>query len=80
MADSWNGVRDATKAGSPCLQYNILVRRMMGEEDCLVLNVYTPNLIQKRQSNELLPVLVFIHGGGFFQVTKEFTLHKQTGS
>ena len=32
-----------------------------GVEDCLVLHVYTPQTAQ----NELLPVMVFVHGGGF---------------
>lgn len=34
----------------------------MGEEDCLVLNIYTPAKLE----HELFPVMVFIHGGGFY--------------
>lgn len=34
---------------------------VVGTEDCLVLNIYTPLPI----SNQALPVMVFIHGGGF---------------
>lgn len=32
---------------------------ILGQEDCLYLNVYTPNL------NGKLPVMFWIHGGGF---------------
>ena len=31
-----------------------------GQEDCLVVNVYTP-----RWATDTLPVMVFIHGGGY---------------
>ncbi len=37
--------------------------KVIGEEDCLYLNVYTPEEIM---SSEPLPVMVWIHGGGFF--------------
>lgn len=35
-----------------------------GEEDCLYLNIHTPKLPNENQTN-LLPVMVYIHGGGF---------------
>ncbi len=35
-----------------------------GEEDCLVVNVYTTKLPDER--DELRPVLLWFHGGGFF--------------
>ena len=34
---------------------------LLGQEDCLYLNIYAP----VRQSDSLLPVMVFIYGGGF---------------
>lgn len=37
---------------------------MMGQRDCLVLHVYTP---VNTAPAAKLPVMVFIHGGGFFQ-------------
>ena len=35
---------------------------LRGGEDCLVLNIYTPDL----QPAEPLPVMLFVHGGGYF--------------
>ena len=35
---------------------------MRGEEDCLYLNIFRP-----REREGLLPVMVWIHGGGFIE-------------
>lgn len=42
-------------------------------EDCLYLNIYTPaenaSKLQQNKSQQLYPVLAYIHGGGFFAGT-----------
>ncbi|XP_069696467.1 esterase E4-like [Periplaneta americana] len=60
--EKWYGVWDASSPGRECIQRNLYVRdsKVAGDEDCLYLNVFTPKI-----SLPLLPVMVFIHGGGF---------------
>lgn len=57
-----SGVMDAGRFRSMCPQVHPLLRtgRVMGQEDCLFINVWTPTL----QPDAKLPVMVWIHGGG----------------
>jgi para-nitrobenzyl esterase len=55
---SWDGIRDATSFGSNCPQIGLL-GAVVGDEDCLTLNVWRPAKAPVRPQ----PVLVFIHGG-----------------
>ncbi|WP_237283424.1 carboxylesterase/lipase family protein [Streptomyces alfalfae] len=68
----WKGVRDATKPGPLCPQAPSAYAPISStEEDCLVLNVTTPPVTDRRP-RRAAPVLVWVHGdgsvggGGFF--------------
>ncbi|KAI5639509.1 carboxylesterase family domain-containing protein [Phthorimaea operculella] len=61
----WQGVRSAKEHGPCCFQQDLMFDKhteTRGSEDCLYLNVYSPNL----NPNKPLPVMFWIHGGGFF--------------
>ncbi|XP_037079061.1 cocaine esterase-like [Pollicipes pollicipes] len=62
----WADVLDGLKHGRTCLQYNAFKSNSLeGDEDCLFANVYTPQLPALERAVGGLPVMVFIHAGGF---------------
>ena len=63
----WHGLRDATQFANHCPQPASPFGLASDTEDCLYLNVYTPN--HKGIIRDILhkhPVMVWIHGGALF--------------
>ena len=67
---SWDGVRKTDAFGASCMQLKagerlpwtseFMVQNQISE-DCLYLNIWTP----RADASARLPVIVFLHGGGF---------------
>ncbi|KAM5127478.1 fatty acyl-CoA hydrolase precursor, medium chain-like [Mantella aurantiaca] len=71
--EPWTEVKEVAKYPPLCVQDSKILHDLMMDlnptwptmpvsEDCLFLNVFTP---ANRKENDKLPVMVFIHGGGF---------------
>ena len=66
----WTGTLDATKPPPTCLQ---LLKdtpkqlqdpeKIVGTDDCLVLNVYVPLKDNQKVLDQKIPVMIWIHGG-----------------
>ncbi|XP_060063254.1 para-nitrobenzyl esterase-like [Ylistrum balloti] len=55
----WSGLYNATEFVSQCVQWNDDATDVVGTEDCLHLNVWSPTVGPTAN----LPVMVFVHGG-----------------
>jgi len=64
-AKTWNGVREATSFGAPCAQNAGGRMQETSSEDCLFLNVWTPEW----PARDRKPVMVWFHGGGNYAGT-----------
>jgi para-nitrobenzyl esterase len=66
----WQGTREAAAVGAVCPQHaagRVARSGLPQSEDCLTLNVWTPG-------GKNLPVMVWIHGGGFTQGSASISL------
>ena len=70
LVDHWSGVLEAITIGPECPQTESQLRQLLNaddsgqSEDCLFLNITTPSI-----SDTPRPVHVWIHGGGFTNIT-----------
>ncbi|XP_063830889.1 juvenile hormone esterase-like [Ostrinia nubilalis] len=61
----WNGIFEAIDDHIRCTQsWSLGSNFTSGQEDCLILNVYTPLNVDVEKP---LPVMVFIHGGAYLR-------------
>lgn len=72
----WTGVLDATRFGHAAHSHRMsaplgVLKRQVQHEDCLTLNVCAPT----ERGTAPRPVLVFIHGGGYFEGTSALPVH-----
>ncbi|GJQ72194.1 hypothetical protein Trydic_g3285 [Trypoxylus dichotomus] len=62
--EKWTGVLSTIQDAPTCTQDTEKIV-YIGSEDCLYINVFTSKNEQTNNQSSLLPVMVFIYGGGF---------------
>ncbi|MCW5890004.1 MAG: carboxylesterase family protein [bacterium] len=70
-AAPWRDVREALAPGVACVQYASIfggvtggAGEVVGDEDCLTLDVWAPRVASEAIAGARWPVMVWIHGGG----------------
>lgn len=76
-AEAWTGPRDAGQVGAICIQPPANGDNGVGplpmSEDCLTLNVWAP-----KERDHPLPVMVWVHGGGYINGSGTAALYDGT--
>ncbi len=71
---SWDGVKETKMYSPACPQPAAADPTLNMSEDCLYLNVWTP----AKNSDEKLPVMVFLYGGAFGKIAGSMPLYNGT--
>ncbi len=72
----WSGVKPADKFADACMQApNSQGNTAPVSEDCLYLNVWTP----ARSAGDKVPVIVWVHGGGYTGGSTSISMYDGTG-
>jgi para-nitrobenzyl esterase len=78
----WSGPRDAGQVGAICIQPPANGDNGVGplpmSEDCLTLNVWAPARNEGGEREQPLPVMVWIHGGGYINGSGTAALYDGT--
>ncbi|XP_069678078.1 carboxylic ester hydrolase-like [Periplaneta americana] len=69
----WSGVLEAKHDAEDCISISPISSRVSGSEDCLYLNVYTPQI--KPYGGTLLDVMVWFHDGEFYRGSAGFKMN-----
>ncbi len=74
LAPTWQGIRRADSFGDRCMQTrpfsDMYFQSAAQSEDCLFLSIWAPE-----RATESLPVMVWIHGGGYFSGASDEKRH-----
>ncbi|XP_028177928.1 juvenile hormone esterase-like [Ostrinia furnacalis] len=82
--EPFDGVFNATETGPICPQTDVFYKSLMQprdmSEDCIRINIHVPyknlpNISDSSNNTELLPIMFWIHGGGFAMGSGDPDLH-----
>uniref|UniRef100_A0A336MGD9 Carboxylic ester hydrolase n=2 Tax=Culicoides sonorensis TaxID=179676 RepID=A0A336MGD9_CULSO len=69
--EPWKETLDCSSEGPVAFSWNNYVHSVVGNENCLHINIFTRNIHPKH----LLPVMVYIHGGAFMRGSSSILIY-----